>query len=250
MQGSVLFPYPGGRSGSFFPHALFLLALVAYFGGLALYQGPSVRQAWFPDTAATLAYRWHYVPCSGCDVLEPAPVWSTMQALAGLEEVHFLRAPDEQWGPAYSFPPNAVVVSPEALRLPVCQLNFLVGHELVHLAQRHFDEDARAAAVLSGLAPAWTSSGKRALSLIEGDFGLALKMAPLWQQQEREADWVGALLAAQASGCSLEAGALAYLEAQIGQGGGLAAAHEDSGERVRHLRGFADIAARLAARGR
>ncbi|MFZ5483297.1 MAG: M48 family metalloprotease [Pseudomonadota bacterium] len=249
MNGSVLFPCPDGRSGGLFPHALLLLAFVAYVGGLALYPSPPVRQAWFPDIAATVAYRWQYAPCPGCEALEPAPVWLRMQALAGLDEVHFLLSPDEQWGPAYSFPPNAVVVSREALRLPACQLNFLVGHELVHLAQRHFDEDARAAAVLSGLAPGWTTSGKRALSLIEGDFGLALKMSPLWQQQEREADWVGVLLAAQASGCSLEAGALAYLEQQAGQGGGLAAAHEDSVERVRHLRGFTDIAAQLAVRG-
>lgn len=231
------------------PYLYMALLLGLYIGGVALLQPDALRQAWLPDVHNPATYDWHYSPCEGCVRLDPPPAWLAMSSLAGLSGVHFLRAPGEQWGPAYSFPPDAVAISPAALKLPPCQLNFLVGHELVHIAQRHFDEDASVAAVLSGLAPSWTRSGKRALSLLDDNFALALKMSPVWQQQEREADWVGAMLAAQASGCGLAEGALPYLGQQAGYGGGLAAAHEGSAARVRHLSGFADLAARLAARG-
>jgi Zn-dependent protease with chaperone function len=230
------------------PYLMALLALVLYLGGVSLLKADTIRQPWLPDLPIQAAYEWHYVPCPGCVSLAPPRAWQRMSELAGVPDVNFLSAPGERWGPAYSFPPNAVAISPQALKLSPCQLNFLVGHELVHIAQRHFDEDASAAAVLSGLSPSWTRSGKRALSLLDGNFSLALKMSPMWQQQEREADWVGAMLSAQASGCSLQDGALSYLDADSGYGGGLGAAHEDSAERVRHLQGFAEPAARLAER--
>lgn len=231
------------------PYLLVMLLLGLYLAGASLATPAPQRSAWFPDEPSSVAYEWYYTPCRGCVSLAPQPDWLKMRDLAGLAEVHFLLAPGEQWGAAYSFPPNAVAISPAALKLAPCQLNFLVGHELVHIAQRHFDEDAGTAAVLSGFDPSWTRSGKRALSLLEDNFALALKMSPMWQQQEREADWVGALLAAQAGGCGMREGALAYLGEDAGYGGGLAAAHEISGARVDFLAGFADSAAILAARG-
>lgn len=246
MYSCTLLPDP--VAPAWWPYLMVMLLLGLYLGGATLAKPAPQRPTWFPDQPPA-AYEWHYAPCQGCTALTPRPAWLRMQELAGLDEVHFLLAANEQWGPAYSFPPDAVAISPTALRLSDCQLNFLVGHELVHIAQRHFDEDARTAAVLSGLAPTWTRSGKRALSLLDGNFTLALKMSPQWQQQEREADWVGALLAAQAGGCAMRDGALAYLDRQAGYGGGLAAAHETSAERVHFLAGFSASAAILAARG-
>ena len=51
------------------------------------------------------------------------------------------------------------MLAPSALKLPDCQLAFLVGHELVHLAQRHFDEDAHSLLVLSAKPANWTLAG-------------------------------------------------------------------------------------------
>jgi hypothetical protein len=85
------------------------------------------------------------------------------------------------------------------------------------------------------------------MQLANGDFGLALKLSPLWKQQEREADWLGSLLAAQVCGCSLEKGALAYFHQGDGDGGGIAAAHPPDTERIRQLIPFTESARRLMA---
>ncbi|NTV87998.1 MAG: hypothetical protein HGA21_14810, partial [Burkholderiaceae bacterium] len=85
--------------------------------------------------------------------------------------------------------------------------------------------------------------------LADGNFSLALRVSHLWQQQEQEADWLGTLLAAQASGCSIERDALAYFR-QNGEsgGGGIAAAHPPSSERIAQLLPFAESAQRLTQR--
>lgn len=106
------------------------------------------------------------------------------------------------------YAPNTLVLSASALNLPRCQLDFVVGQELVHLAMHDFDEDAHSAAVLSGVAPSWMHNGRRALSVLDGDYGLALRMDSIWQGQERRADWVGVLLAAEDGGCTVHEGAL------------------------------------------
>ena len=173
-----------------------------------------------------------------------------MAKLAGIGDIRFLRAELSTNGPAWSFAPGTVVLSAATLRLPRCQLDFVIGHELVHIAQRHFDEDAHDVSVLSGKPPTWTSAGEDAMALLEGDFPLALRMSPFWRQQEREADWVGALLAAQAGGCTLEDGALAYLGGDEASGGGLIAAHDENVERMRFLMNFVESAKRLAQRTR
>jgi hypothetical protein len=141
-----------------------------------------------------------------------------------------------------------VVLSPSALKLPDCQLAFVVGQELVHIAQRHFDEDAHELLMLSGKPANWIRAGENAIALLDGNFSLALRMSPSWQHQEWEADWAGSLLAAQACGCSLEKGALSYLRGDSEHGGGLAAAHDTSVERMTPLKPFADSAKRLAGR--
>lgn len=171
-----------------------------------------------------------------------------MALLAGLSEVHFRRAPDESEGHAYSVAPNVVVVSPSALQLSSCQLAFVIGHEIVHIAQRHFDEDAIALSVYSGKPSYWTRQGDDAMQLAEGNLGLMLKLSPLWQQQEREADWLGALLAAQVCGCSLEDGALAYFRQDDDESGDdIAATHPPNAERIRQLLPFTESARRLMA---
>ena len=209
-----------------------------------------VRVDWFPDASRVARFTWTDERCEACTPLVPPPEWRAMARLAGLERVRFLRAAQSAYGPAWSFAPGTVVVSDAALKLPHCQLDFIVGHELVHIAQRHFDEDAHDVSVLSGKPPTWTHAGEDAMALLDGDFPLALRMSPLWQQQEREADWAGALLAAQACGCRLEDSALAYLGADTESGGGVISTHDESAERVRFLRNFIESARRLTRRMR
>jgi len=222
---------------------LFLM-LLACTG--SLHAAKPVPAEWFPDTPTFRHYAWEDQPCPGCEALVPRATWRRMAALAGLPKVQFKAAPDESGGDAYSVAPNVVVLSPSALKLKPCQLAFLVGHEIVHIAQRHFDEDAIALSVYSGKPANWTRQGSEAMELVDGDFGLALRVSHLWQQQEQEADWLGALLAAQACGCSIESGAMAYFRQDPGSGGGIAAAHAASTERMRQLIPFTESAQRLA----
>ena len=222
-----------------------LLALA----GLCAQHGQAAQAGWFPDAPTFRVYSWTYQPCPGCQALAPRPAWSRMAELAGLPAIRFELAPDEAQGQAYSAAPDVVVLSPAALRLERCELDFVVGHEIAHIAQRHFDEDAIALSVFSGKPAHWTQRGEDALQLAEGDFALALRVSHLWQAQESEADWLGALLTAHASGCRIEAGALAYFRREgDASGGGVAAAHAANGERVRHLLPFAESARRLAER--
>jgi Zn-dependent protease with chaperone function len=210
--------------------------------------GEQRKAPWFPGESEIDRFSWAGHACEGCDALTPRPAWQAMAALSGLDGIRFLLAPDESHGPAWSYAPNAVVLAPSALKLPDCQLAFLVGHELVHLAQRHFDEDAHSLLVLSAKPANWTLAGETAMGLLDGDFSLALQMSAIWQQQEQEADWVGALLAAQACKCSLEKSALSYLNDDGQYGGGLAATHDTDAGRIDFLRPFADSARTLAGR--
>lgn len=210
----------------------------------------TLRKApWFPSQPHTERFSWtDESRCAECTPLVPRPEWLAMAALAGRDDINFLLASDESEGPAWSYAPNAVVLSPSALKLPHCQLAFLVGHELVHIAQRDFDEDAHDVLVLAGKPANWTLTGETALGLLNGNFSLALRMSPIWQQQEREADWLGSLLAAQAGKCSLERGALSYFSTGGPDGGGLAAAHDTDPERISFLKSFVDSARKLAGR--
>lgn len=213
----------------------------------SLHAAQTIPAAWFPDSPNLRHYVWDDQPCPGCETLVPQPAWRRMATLAGLSKVKFRAAADESGGEAYSVAPDIVVLSPSALKLKRCQLAFLVGHEIVHIARRHFDEDAIALSVFSGKPANWTRQGSEAMELIDGDFGLALRVSHLWQQQEQEADWLGTLLAAQACGCSIESGAIAYFRQDLGSGGGIAAAHAASSERIQQLLPFAESAQRLAA---
>ncbi len=227
--------------------ALFLPFILLLVGAVQpCWSAEHATAGWFPDPPATRHFAWVYEPCPGCEVLAPRPEWRRMATLAGLRNVRYLKSPDENKGPGYSAAPNVLVLTDSALNLDRCQLAFVIGHELVHLAQRHFDEDAVALSVYSGKPGNWTDQGEVAMQLVEGDFGLALRVSHLWQAQEEEADWMGALLAAQASGCSIESSALAYLRHETDAGGGMAAAHAPSAERIRLLLPFAESARRLA----
>jgi Zn-dependent protease with chaperone function len=206
------------------------------------------KAPWFPGQPETRRFSWAGETCEGCDALTPRSEWQAMASLAGLKDIRFLLAPDESKGPAWSYAPDVVVLAPSALKLPDCQLAFVVGHELVHIAQRHFDEDAHNLLVLSGKPANWTRTGETALGLLEGDFSLALRLSANWHQQEHEADWMGALLAAQACKCSLEKSALSYLSEDGQHGGGLASAHATESDRIDFLRPFADSARKLASR--
>ncbi len=169
-----------------------------------------------------------------------------MADLAGRSDIRFLATVSEDKESAYSYAPNVIILAPSALRLNTCQLAFVVGHEIGHIAQRHFDEDARLLSVVSGKGASWTGNGDRAMSLLDGNIALAIKLSQHWQRQEREADWLGALLSAEAYGCTLDEGAVPYLQAAAGDGGGIGAAHEPSAARVRWLKAFAESARRLA----
>ena len=241
MFNSAIYPArPGILRGVLMPMLL--------CAGLSSHEANSAPAAWFPEPPAIRHYDWTYQPCPGCEELAPRSEWVRMAELAGVPNVRFINASDENNGPAYSTPPNVVVLTPSALKLEACQLAFVIGHEIVHIAQRHFDEDAIALSVMSGMSNNWTDQGAEALQLADGDFGLALRVSHLWQEQENEADWMGFLLAAQACGCSIESSALAYLRHEMDAGGGLAAAHAPSEERIRHLLPFTESARRLAQR--
>ena len=224
-------------------------ALCLVFGGASAAQaGGLVRAAWFPDAPNITRFTWEGEPCDGCAPLAPHSEWKAMAVLAGLGDTRFLLAPGEGNGQAWSAVPNVVVLSPSALKLPDCQLAFVVGHELVHIAQRHFDEDARALLALSGKPEAWTQTGEAAMGMLDGNFSLVLRMSPTWQQQEQEADWVGSLLAAQACGCRLEQGALSYLGEDSEYGGGPGSAHEANARRITRLKAFVESAKKLSSR--
>lgn len=195
---------------------------------------------WFPDPPNIRRYVWNPADCASCRPLNPEPAWTRMADLAGVVGARFLLAADERQGHAYVVAPDRVVLSPAALKLEPCHLAFVVGHELAHLARRHFDEDAIALSVYSGLPADRTVEGAEVMQLVDWDFGLALRVSHLWQAQEDEADWLGAQLAAQARGCSLEAGALAYLARHAQDGGGLAAAHAPSRTRALRLLPFSE----------
>lgn len=231
--------WPGAKQG------LFLVLLVC---ADCIHAAQPAPAAWFPDSPTIREYGWADQPCPGCKALDPLPSWSRMAALAGKPRIQFKSAPDESGGQAYSVAPNVVVLSPSAFKLKTCQLAFLIGHEIAHIAQRHFDEDAIALSIFSGMPANWTSKGEDAIQLADGDFGLALRVSHLWEKQEHEADWMGALLAAQACGCSLDASALAYFRNDSESGGGIAAAHAPNAERMRQLRPFTESARRLAER--
>lgn len=225
-------------------------AVLCLVGGLVTdaLAGGLHQAAWFPGPPDLDRFNWTGEACEGCTALTPRPEWRAMAALAGLDDIRFLLAPDESRGQAWSYAPNGVVLAASALKLPACQLAFVVGHELVHIAQRHFDEDAHALLVFSGKPANWTLNGHTALGLLDGDFALALRMSPIWLQQESEADWVGSLLAAQACKCSLESGALSYFGENDPSGASLAASHGPESERRDFLKPFVDSARKLASR--
>ena len=235
------------RAGSMRWLAAAMLCLPMLLG--AARAGAAQPAPWFPDAPTFTHYDWSGTPCTGCEALAAQPDWRRMAGLAGVPGIRFRLAPDEAQGPAYSVAPDIVVLSRAALTLQPCQLAFLVGHEIVHIAQRHFDEDAIALSVLAGKPAHWTARGEAALQLTDGDFGLALRAAHLWQAQEAEADWLGSLLAA-ACGCDIEAGALAWFRQDEASGGGLAAAHASRHERTQQIEAYADMARRLSARAR
>jgi len=214
-------------------------------------QGREAQRApWFPDASRVTHFSWSGEPCDECKTVTVRPEWQRMVDLAGLEEVQFLQSRDRGLGPAWSYAPGTIVLSSATLSLPRCQLAFVIGHELVHIAQRHFDEDAHAVSILSGKSSSWTEAGEEAMELLDGDFPLALRMSPMWHQQEQEADWVGSLLAAQAAGCGLEQGALKFLGVDEDSGGGVISAHDESQERVHFLKAFTESAKRLAQSSR
>lgn len=222
----------------------FLVPMVMW-GGAFSPSAQSERAAWFPDAPTIHRYVWDDAACATCQVMTPEPEWRHMAALAGVPEVRFMTTPDERRGPAYAIAPDVVVLSPSARTLPVCQLAFVVGHELVHVARRHFDEDVVALLAFSRLPDHWSERGEDAMQLLEHDYGLVLRLSEMWQRQEQEADWLGALLSAEARGCTVESGALAYLRGSRA-GGGIGAAHAPSAARMHKLLPFAESARRLA----
>lgn len=221
----------------------FTLLLLLTAGVPAAVAAPAI---WIPDPPNIHRYQWHYQPCPGCRAIDRRAEWAQMAALAHIPAIRFLASDDESNGPAYSYAPNVVVLTPSAMHLDRCQQTFVIGHELAHIALHHFDEVAVAASIFAGAAKNWTDDGAEAVHLVDSDFALALKISHLWQQQEFEADWVGSLLAAQTAGCTIEAGAIAYFSTQISAGGGVAAAHPGSRERIRRLQPFIESARRLA----
>ncbi len=226
------------------PHRSQVVGLgVACLAATAAHAEPA---SWFPDPPTTPHYQWAGTACAHCVTLTPPANWRTMAVLAGVPAVRFLL--DEHTADtAFAAPPDVVVVSPALLALDRCQQAFVVGHEIAHIARRHYDEDAHAVQIMSERRGLWTNRGEQAMQLLDGDMGLALKLTVHWQHQEREADWLGSLLAAQTSGCELEFAAESFLHGDSREGGVLAS-HADNPQRLRDLTPFR-ASARLLAEG-
>jgi Zn-dependent protease with chaperone function len=203
--------------------------------------------AWLPDSPDTPRFEWTYTPCDGCVELSPRPEWLKLAHLADLGSVRFMLDPSEARGVAYSAAPNVVVLTRTALGLPRCELAFVMGHEMAHLHMRDYDEDAAMAEAFTGHDANWTRDGALAMSLV--DFPLALEMSYAWQRQEETADWIGAMLAAQAQGCRLRDGAFRFLS-----GGqtpeGMLRSHPSDQARVQYLSVFRESVDILAARAK
>lgn len=202
--------------------------------------------AWFPDPPHGPRYDWTPYACPHCRATAVPAEWRAMAQRAGVPDTRFLVDPHAS-GDAYAAASDAVVFSPALRTRPRCEQAFVIGHELAHLARRHHDEDAAAALVHNGRPTDWTRDGARAVGQLDGNFGLALRLAPLWQSQEHEADWLGSLLAAEVAGCRMKTAAAAYL-ADATPAGGFALTHPDDARRLADLEPFRGTADQLAGR--
>ena len=223
-----------------------LLAQLAAWGAQAT---PALaRDQWMPDPPFVGQLVWDIEPPSerSCDARIDHRDTALIERLsrhAGLAGVQ-IEVCSEQYA-ASSIPPGVLRVAPQILGLPHCQKAFILGHELAHLAMRHSEEEFVATLDLSR---ARRRTASEALAIESADLAVVLDLGPLLIAQEREADWIGAMLAAT-EGCNLAASALAFLsqEALHGDGGGIASAHEENLVRIRLLQSMRPMADRLAA---
>ena len=216
---------------------------------LALVFAPTVAAEpadWFPAPPDLPRYQWQPAACGNCVALDAPSTWKRMAELAGVPGAHFVVALTDV-EQAVSLAPDIVVIAPALFKLGVCQQAFVIGHELAHLARRHFDAEAVAVLTQSGRPPHWTASGNAALQLLDGDYRLVMQLSRVWQAQEHEADRLGSLLAAQAGGCELVAGALAFLGAEADNEAGLYLTHASARQRIAELLPFAERVRALVA---
>ena len=196
------------------------------------------QEKWMPDKLAVAALPdWADVKSSGC----VAPGGATLamfdrlkeSAGAARAELAVCAATGDE---ARALPSARIEISPRVEGLTQCERAFVLGHELAHVALGHADFEAH---YLIALAHLPTQSAADAMAAADYDLSLVFELLPTAQEDEYEADWVGALLAGT-QGCSLDAGALHYFRRFVRSmsGQGLLPTHEEFGRRMERLQSW------------
>jgi Zn-dependent protease with chaperone function len=177
--------------------------------------------------------------------LRPAAEYERPAAARIAWEVHICRKCDEN---ASAMAGGKLLVSEEFIKSihpSDDELAYLLAHEMAHVIAEHTREFASTARYFVGMGL------KRDYADIQHEldesFGLQLRMAPLYKQQELEADAIGFILGAR-SGFEPKA-MLSLLTKLHSDGPSLLDPHPSTEQRLRQARTMLETAERLRARG-
>lgn len=177
--------------------------------------------------------------------LRPAAEYERPAAARIAWEVHVCRKCDEN---ASAMAGGKLLVGEEFIKdinPSDAELAYLLAHEMAHVLAEHTREFATTARYFVGMGL------KRDYADIQHEldesFGLQLRMAPLYQQQELEADYIGFILGARAG---FEPEAMPSLLRKLhADGPALADPHPSSERRLQQAQVMLPAARRLYARG-
>jgi len=155
-------------------------------------------------------------------------------------EVHACTGCDEN---ASALPGGKLLVSADFVarhRLTDAELAYLVSHEIAHVLAEHAREFATAARYFmdNGLARRYWDIQQE----LDESLPVALRMQPLEEQQELEADYMGFLLGARAG---FEPEAMLGLLGKLESGSGIVRSHPSGQRRIAQARAMLDAARRL-----
>jgi len=125
------------------------------------------------------------------------------------------------------------------------EIGYVLAHEMAHVLAEHTREYATAARYFVGNGPNrkyWDIQRE-----LDESIAVNLSMAPVYVQQEREADYMGFILGAR-GGFEPEAMGVMLHKLHSQTGGGFVP-HVDAGERMRHAQTMLESARRLYAMG-
>ena len=177
--------------------------------------------------------------------LRPAAVYERPAAARIKWEVHICRKCDEN---ASAMAGGKLLVGEEFIKEihpSDDELAYLLAHEMAHVIAEHTREFATTARYFVGMGL------KRDYADIQHEvdesFGLQLRMAPLYKQQELEADYIGFILGAR-SGFDPKA-MLSLLTKLHSDGRSLISPHPSTAQRLKQARAMLETAERLRAQG-